>query len=145
MFRDHCIGFKRGSGGDTEAVAESLCFLQMALSAVIGGEAPRLMYRGGLQKAMHERVRLNEQKEGSAALRESVVCAILDRYTVRCSYPAEASKGTSVMPAGCRGCSWLSFPRYISAGQRRLIVFLARRWSGHTGAGVKWRRTCAVK
>lgn len=72
MFLDHRIGFKRGSGGDTEAVAESAAsaplFTNGALSchrrrSAPAREEPGLMYRGGgITKAMHERVRLNEQK-----------------------------------------------------------------------------------
>lgn len=60
MFLDHRIGFKRGSGGDTEAVAESAAsaplFTNGALSchrrrSAPAREEPRLMYRGGgLQK-----------------------------------------------------------------------------------------------
>lgn len=71
MFLDHRIGFKRGSGGDTEAVAELAAsaplFTNGALSchrrrSAPAREEPRLMYRGGITKAMHERVRLNEQR-----------------------------------------------------------------------------------
>lgn len=56
MFLDHRIGFKRGSGGDAEAVAESAAsaplFTNGALSchrrrSAPAQEEPRLMYRGG--------------------------------------------------------------------------------------------------
>lgn len=86
MFLDHRIGFKRGSCGDAGAVAESAASAQRltngALSchrrrSMAAPEESRLMYRngGGITKAMHEQVRLNEQKgEGAAVggLRESV-------------------------------------------------------------------------
>lgn len=105
----------------------ALCFLQMALSAVIGGEALQLIYRAGLQKQCMSECGLMSKRRGRGPCVKARARVILSRYIVSCSYPAEALKGTSVVPAGCRGSSGLSFPRYIFAGQTRLIVFLARR------------------
>lgn len=75
MFLDHRIGFKQGSGGDTEAVAESAesapPFTNGALSchrrrSPPTREEPRLMYRGGLQKQCMSECGLMSKRRGCA-------------------------------------------------------------------------------